>query len=75
MALTITAIPEKPRFPTDIGIYAPYLGDRQTFTKGGINISLQNLAAGKRDPSTGFDFRYHHFGTKTASGSITEISP
>jgi hypothetical protein len=51
--------------PEDIGIYAPYLGTRQTFTKGGLNISLQNLAAGKRDPSTGFDFKYHHFGTKT----------
>lgn len=48
-----------------ISIYAPYLGTRQTFTKGGINISLHNLAAGKRDPSTGFDFRYHHFGNKT----------
>ena len=46
-------------------IYAPYKGDRQTFTKGGINIGLQNLAAGKHDPSTGFDFRYHHFGNKT----------
>jgi hypothetical protein len=51
--------------PEDIGIYAPYLGIRQTFTKGGLNINLQNMAAGKRDPSTGFDFKYHHFGTKT----------
>ena len=48
-----------------LGIYAPFMGDRQTFTKGGINISLQNLPAGKHDPSTGFDFRYHHFGNKT----------
>jgi hypothetical protein len=51
--------------PSGIGIYAPFLGERQTFTKGGINISLDNLAASRRDPSTGFDFRYHHFGTKT----------
>lgn len=51
--------------PEDINIYAPYLGTRQTFTKGGLNISLHNLAAGKLDPSTGFDFRYHHFGNKT----------
>ncbi len=50
--------------PDSIGIYAPYMGDRQTFSKGGINISLQNLAAGKTDPSTGLDFRYHHFGNK-----------
>ncbi len=50
--------------PDSIGIYAPYLGERQTFSKGGVNINLQNLAAGKSDPSTGFDFRYHHFGNK-----------
>lgn len=57
--------PGEMSIPEDIGIYAPYLGTRQTFTKGGLNIGLQNLAAGKLDPSTGFDFRYHHFGNKT----------
>jgi hypothetical protein len=51
--------------PDTTGIFAPYLGQRQTFTKGGLNINLQNLAQGKSDPSTGFDFSYHHFGTKT----------
>lgn len=51
--------------PDTIGIWAPYLGDRQTFTRGGVNINLQNLAAGKRDPSTGFDFKYNYFGNKT----------
>jgi hypothetical protein len=51
--------------PDSIALWSPYLGDRQTFTRGGIHIGLQNLAAGKRDPSTGFDFRYNHFGTKT----------
>lgn len=57
--------PGEMSIPDDIGIYAPYLGTRQTFTKGGLNVSLHNLAAGKLDPSTGFDFRYHHFGNKT----------
>jgi hypothetical protein len=57
--------PGENAIPDSIGNYAPWLGSRQAFTKGGINISLQNLAAGKRDPSTGFDFRYHHLGNKT----------
>lgn len=48
-----------------IAVYSPYHGTRQTFTRGGINISLHNLAAGKQDPSTGFDFSYHHFGNQT----------
>ena len=51
--------------PENIGLLSPWLGERQTFSKGGLNINLQNLAAGKRDPSTGFDFKYHYFGTKT----------
>ena len=51
--------------PTQIEDYSPYLGDRQTLTKGKININLQNLSKGKSDPSTGFDFLYHHLGTKT----------
>ena len=51
--------------PDSIGLYAPYLGTRQAYTQGGLNINLQNLAAGKRDPATGFDFRYNHFGAKT----------
>ena len=51
--------------PAMIEDYSPYLGDRQTLTKGKININLQNLSKGKSDPSTGFDFLYHHLGTKT----------
>jgi hypothetical protein len=42
-----------------------YQGDRQTFTKGGININLQNIYASKSDPSAGFNFQYYRFGTKT----------
>jgi hypothetical protein len=38
---------------------------KQTFTKGGININLQNIYATKSDPSAGFDFQYYRFGTKT----------
>jgi hypothetical protein len=38
---------------------------RQAFTRGGININLQNIIASKSDPSTGFDFRYYRFGTRT----------
>ncbi len=42
-----------------------YQNEKQTFTKGGINISLHNIYASKSDPSSGFDFRYYRFGTKT----------
>lgn len=51
--------------PDSISLYAPYLGQRQTFTKGGFNVSLRNVARSKDDPTTGFDFLYHHLGTKT----------
>jgi hypothetical protein len=44
---------------------ATFQGQRQTFTRGGININLKNVDASKSDPSTGFDFSYYRFGTKT----------
>jgi len=40
-------------------------GWKQTFTRGGIQINLQNIYASKSDPSTGFDFQYYRFGNKT----------
>ncbi len=42
-----------------------YQGEKQTFTRGGININLKNIYATKSDPSAGFDFSYYRFGTKT----------
>jgi len=40
-------------------------GDKQAFTRGGININLRNIYATKSDPSAGLDFDYYRFGTKT----------
>ncbi|HNX79133.1 MAG TPA: hypothetical protein PKJ24_04590, partial [Prolixibacteraceae bacterium] len=45
--------------------YGYLQGASQTFTKGGININLQNVYAAKDDPSAGFNFQYFRFGTKT----------
>ncbi len=42
-----------------------YQGQKQTFTRGGININLKNIYATKSDPSAGFDFAYYRFGAKT----------
>jgi hypothetical protein len=42
-----------------------YQGNRQTFTKGGISINLKNIYATKSDPSTGLEFQYYRFGTRT----------
>lgn len=42
-----------------------YLGTKQTFTKGGINIGLINSTAGPNNQAFDFNFLYHYFGTKT----------
>lgn len=42
-----------------------YQGTKQAFTKGGININLNNPAAEMDDPVFNFNFKYHYFGTKT----------
>ncbi|MBP7504466.1 MAG: hypothetical protein KA780_03415 [Prolixibacteraceae bacterium] len=42
-----------------------YQGHKQAFTRGGIDINLQNVFATKEDPSAGFDFKYARFGNKT----------
>ncbi|MBT3382257.1 MAG: hypothetical protein HN778_13700 [Prolixibacteraceae bacterium] len=42
-----------------------YIGTKQAFSKGGININLVNSTANKNDPTFGFNFLYHYFGTKT----------
>jgi hypothetical protein len=43
-----------------------YLGTKQAFTKGGININLKNENSSRNDLSFDFDFTYHYFGTKTS---------
>ncbi len=40
-------------------------GNKQTFTRGGIQMNLKNIYATKSDPSAGFDLAYYRFGTKT----------
>ena len=42
-----------------------YQGTKQTFSKGGINISLKNPTAELDDPVFNFDLKYNYFGTKT----------
>ncbi|MCG6187151.1 TonB-dependent receptor [Maribellus maritimus] len=42
-----------------------YLGQRQTFSKGGINISLQSENNNRKDFTFDFNFLYDYFGTKT----------
>jgi hypothetical protein len=42
-----------------------YFGTKQSFTKGGINVGLDNPTADFDDQVFGFDFNYHYFGTKT----------
>ncbi|HYQ56346.1 MAG TPA: hypothetical protein VEP89_03285 [Draconibacterium sp.] len=43
-----------------------YFDTKQSFTKGGINIALENPTAEYDDATVGFDFTYHYFGTKTS---------
>ncbi|QGY42996.1 hypothetical protein GM418_04785 [Maribellus comscasis] len=42
-----------------------YLGQRQTFSKGGININLQSENNNRKDFTFDFNFLYDYFGTKT----------
>lgn len=42
-----------------------YFGNKQAFTKGGINVKLNNPALEIDESYFGFDFDYHYFGTKT----------
>ena len=42
-----------------------FQGAKQTFTRGGIHLSLKNIYATRKDPSAGFDFAYYRFGVKT----------
>lgn len=42
-----------------------YLGTKQAFSKGGININLKNENSGTDDIAFDFNFIYQYFGTKT----------
>lgn len=42
-----------------------YTGTHQTFSGGGLNISLTNAGESATNTTLGFDFDYHYFGTKT----------
>ncbi len=42
-----------------------YFGRRQTFSKGSLNINLENPTARRNDFKFDFDFLYHYFGAKT----------
>lgn len=42
-----------------------YWNSKQAFNKGAISLSLVNTTKSKYDPTLGFDFNYHYFGSKT----------
>lgn len=42
-----------------------YQGNKQTFSKGGLNVNLKDITAEMDDPAFNFNFKYHYFGTKT----------
>ncbi len=42
-----------------------FQGNKQAFTRGGIQITLQNIMTSRLDPATGFTFQYYRFGNKT----------
>jgi hypothetical protein len=42
-----------------------YFGTKQSFSKGGIKVQLNNPSLEKNDPNFGFDFGYNYFQTKT----------
>lgn len=58
----LTAVPN-PLLEDDQNIN--YFETKQSFAKGGFNIGLKNPTAEYDDPTVGFDFTYHYFGTKT----------
>ena len=43
-----------------------YIGTKQAFTKGGININLKNKSTSYNDPTFDFNFIYRYFETKTS---------
>lgn len=42
-----------------------FFGTKQAFSKGGLQVGLKNPTARDDDPTFGFRFNYHYFGTKT----------
>ncbi|MGE0020268.1 MAG: hypothetical protein AB7S72_11420 [Draconibacterium sp.] len=42
-----------------------YFGTKQTFSKGGLSVKLNNPSLEMNDPNFGFDFVYNYFQTKT----------
>lgn len=42
-----------------------YFGTKQSFSRGGITIGLEDPTAKPDDQTLGFNFDYHYFGTKT----------
>ena len=42
-----------------------YLGTKQAFTRGGININLKNEITNRNEPSIDFNFIYQYFETRT----------
>ncbi len=51
--------------PDSIGNYATLLGNRQTFTRGGVNLSMKSFRSFREDPVTGFDAGYQYFQART----------
>lgn len=45
--------------------FATMLGDRQTFTRGGVNLSLKSMRSFREDPVFGFDAGYQYFQART----------
>jgi len=42
-----------------------YFGTKQTFSKGGLSVKLNNPSLEMNDPNFGFDFEYNYFQSKT----------
>jgi hypothetical protein len=42
-----------------------YFGTKQTFSKGGLSVKLNNPSLEMNEPNFGFDFGYNYFQTKT----------
>lgn len=54
-----------PSFLLDENQEITYQGEKQAFSKGGLNISLKNPSVEIDDPVFNFNLKYHYFGTKT----------
>lgn len=59
--------PEKaiPDFLLDENQSLTYQGQKQVFSKGGVEVSLKNPFVRKDDPAFNFKAKYHYFATKT----------